>query len=137
MKNYRNLPRRITRSQRPKGAIAGLPIPVIANAAAEFLGMLLLPPMSKRRDEWLQGLYDSLKSLESKLAGFELEQLAKNETFVSAALQASQAAVRTGFFRCRGCFSKKLNICFSFFDSFDSCAPTLRRTSALVTGRSQ
>jgi hypothetical protein len=63
--------------------------------AAEFLRLVLVPPMGKRRDEWLQSLYDRLHALEQRVAGFRLDALVNNDAFISAALQASQAAVRT------------------------------------------
>jgi hypothetical protein len=65
------------------------------NAAEEFLRLVLVPPMGKRRDEWLQSMHDRLRQLEGRMAGFRVEALVNNEAFISAALQASQAAIRT------------------------------------------
>jgi len=76
-----------------KMAIAGTTAP--GNAAEEFLRLVLVPPMGKRRDEWLQSMYDRLKELERHMAGFRVEALVTNEAFISAVLQASQAAIRT------------------------------------------
>jgi hypothetical protein len=74
-----------------KLAIAG----AADSAAEEFLRLVLVPPMGKRRDEWLQGLNDRLRELEGRMAGFRVEALVNNDAFISAALQASQAAIRT------------------------------------------
>lgn len=70
-------------------------IPVIGSPAAELFAILLAPPLNKRRDAWLEDLYDALKKLEQRVEGFKIENLVENEAFVSATLQASQIAIRT------------------------------------------
>jgi len=70
-------------------------IPVAGGPAAELFALILAPPLERRRDEWLEDLYKRLKQLEAKVAGFHLEDLERNEAFVSAALQATRAAVAT------------------------------------------
>jgi len=68
-------------------------IPVVGGPAAELFA--LAPPIEKRRDAWLQGLYDDLKRLEVEVEGFKIDDLANNDAFVSAVLQATQIAMRT------------------------------------------
>jgi hypothetical protein len=70
-------------------------IPCVGSPAAEIFDMLLVPPLSKRRDEWLQDLYNDLRKLEERVEGFRIENLVGNEIFVSATVQASQIAIRT------------------------------------------
>lgn len=92
MTDDRDSPRPAGATDAIKTAIAGTPA---STAAVEFLRLVLVPPMGKRRDEWLQGLCDRLHSLEQRVAGFRMDALVDNEAFISAALQASQAAIRT------------------------------------------
>jgi hypothetical protein len=86
-------------SLKPAGGIDAIKLAIdgtsASTAAAEFLRLVLVPPMGKRRDEWLQGLYDRLHAVEQCVAGFRIDALVDNEAFISAALQASQAAIRT------------------------------------------
>jgi hypothetical protein len=76
-----------------KGTLAS--IPVIGNVLAEELGLVLAPPLSRRRDEWFADLARRLHDLEGRVAGFKFDDLANNDQFVSATLQATQAALRT------------------------------------------
>jgi hypothetical protein len=70
-------------------------VPVIGGTASELFGLVIAPPLAKRRDEWLQKLAETLKDLEHCVNGFKVESLRENEVFVSAVLQATQAALRT------------------------------------------
>lgn len=77
-------------------ARAGLSlIPVVGGSAAELFSLVLAPPLERRRDAWLEGLYRRLKQLEEQIADFHFEDLQHNEAFVSSVLQATQAALRT------------------------------------------
>ncbi len=69
-------------------------IPLVGGAASELLG-LLSSPISQRRDDWFEDLARRLHDLEGTVEGFRFDDLAKNEQFVSATLQATQAALRT------------------------------------------
>jgi hypothetical protein len=70
-------------------------IPGIGSPAAEIFAIILAPPLTKRRDEWLQDLYADLKKLGERVGGFKIENLVENEAFISATFQASQIAFRT------------------------------------------
>jgi hypothetical protein len=70
-------------------------VPVVGGPAAELFAAIIAPPLARRRDQWLQDLAESLAALQEKVAGFSAESLAQNEAFVSAALQASRAAIQT------------------------------------------
>jgi hypothetical protein len=76
-----------------KGALSA--IPFVGGAIAEFLGLALSTPLAKRREAWLQDLATRLAELEGQIRDFSLDALADNEEFVSATLQATQAALRT------------------------------------------
>lgn len=76
-----------------KGVLSA--IPFVGGTAAEFLGLYLAAPVAHRRDAWLQDLAIRLGELEGQISGFHLDTLADNEQFVSATLQATQAALRT------------------------------------------
>lgn len=56
---------------------------------------LLSSPVAQRRDAWLEDLARCLHDLEEKVAKFHLDDLEHNEKFVSATLQATQAAMKT------------------------------------------
>lgn len=69
-------------------------IPLVGAVGAELVG-LLSTPLSERRDAWLEDLARRLHELEGRVTGFHFDQLAENEQFLSATLQATQAATRT------------------------------------------
>lgn len=75
-----------------KGGISA--IPIVGAPAAEILALIVTPPLEKRRDEWIQSIGDGLKKLAEKVEGFNIEQLAQNETFITTVTHASQAAIR-------------------------------------------
>jgi hypothetical protein len=50
---------------------------------------------ARRRDEWFKDLADALDRLEQKVEGFKIEELADNEPFISAVIQATRSAVAT------------------------------------------
>ena len=69
-------------------------IPCVGGAATEIFSVIILPPISKRRDEWLSSIAEGLKRLEKEVKGFKIEELAKNDTFVTTVMHATQAAIR-------------------------------------------
>lgn len=69
-------------------------IPVIGGPAAEIFTQVIVPPLTKRRDAWLQGISDSLAELEEKIEGFSVQSLASNEEFITLMMQASVIAIR-------------------------------------------
>jgi hypothetical protein len=70
-------------------------VPFVGGPAAELFALVLAPPLEKRRDAWLEQLYDSLKRLEKQVEGFRISDLSQNEAFISATIQATQIALRT------------------------------------------
>jgi len=76
-------------------AKAGLSaIPIVGGPAAELFAYVVVPPLTKRRDEWLQSIADGLKALEEKVENFSIESLSENEDFVTILMEASYLAVR-------------------------------------------
>jgi len=69
-------------------------LPIVGAPIAEILPLIIAPPIEKRRTEWLKSLGERLKLLEEKVGGFKLENLQSNETFITTAMHASQAAIR-------------------------------------------
>ena len=69
-------------------------IPIVGAAAAELLGLIVTPPLEKRRNEWMAEVGDALKQLEVKL-GVAIESLQDNDQFIDAAIEATQMAIKT------------------------------------------
>jgi hypothetical protein len=69
-------------------------IPLVGSPAAEIFGLIVTPPLTKRRDEWVESIVDGLKELEQKVDGFSMESLVDNEMFVTTTMQATQTAIR-------------------------------------------
>ena len=68
-------------------------IPIAGGPAVEIFQLLVQPPLEKRRAEWMQLVGEKLQELEAK--GLDLEDLQKNEQFITAVMHATQAAMRT------------------------------------------
>jgi hypothetical protein len=86
--------------QRSKGDVAhaivtaGLSaVPMLGGPAVELFRYLVQPPLDKRCEAWMKEVGENLQQLEKK--GLDLDKLLGNEPFISAVMQASQAALRT------------------------------------------
>ena len=64
-------------------------IPIVGAAASELLGLLVTPPLEKRRGKWMLEIGERLKELEEN-HHIDLEQLSENETFIDIVLQTTQ-----------------------------------------------
>ncbi len=71
-----------------KGAVSG--VPIAGGLAAEFFGLVIAPPLSKRRDEWFESLANQLRELR-----VDFDQLSQNQEFITTAMHATQAAIRS------------------------------------------
>jgi hypothetical protein len=69
-------------------------LPVVGPAVAALFNEVIIPPLERRRDQFLQELYDALKELEEKVEGFKIENLSENEMFITAVMHASRAATQ-------------------------------------------
>lgn len=68
-------------------------IPVLGAAATEVLNHIVTPPLERRRDEWRKSVGEALNNL-AQAHYLRLEDLQKNEAFISTVAQASAAAIR-------------------------------------------
>ena len=68
-------------------------IPVVGGPAVELFQHLVQPPLERRRKEWMEQVGEKLQSLEQN--GLNLNDLQGNEQFITAVMQASNAALRT------------------------------------------
>jgi len=76
-------------------AKAGLgSIPILGAAAGELFQLLVMPPLEKRRNEWMTEVGEKLKDLEES-NNLDLEKLQENEIFIDVVTQATQLALRT------------------------------------------
>ncbi|GLB49390.1 hypothetical protein [Neptunitalea lumnitzerae] len=76
-----------------KGAFGA--IPFAGGVASETFGLILSQPITKRREEWMQAVVDKLNHLEQKSESFTIENLKKNDEFVTFLIEASQIAFKT------------------------------------------
>jgi hypothetical protein len=70
-------------------------IPVFGGPINELLSTILAPAVTRRRDDFFKEFLDDYERLEAKVDGFKAEDLANNESFVSAVIQATRIAVGT------------------------------------------
>ncbi|MBZ5635395.1 MAG: hypothetical protein LAO55_19905 [Acidobacteriia bacterium] len=61
----------------------------------EAWGLIIATPLEHRRNDWLRDLESRLRELEEYVKGFRFDNLGQNQEFVSATLQATQAALQT------------------------------------------
>lgn len=70
-------------------------IPGVGGPAAELFNQVIAPPLDRRRNEWLTSLAERIEQLRARIDGFNMEDLANNESFVTAVLQATRVAIQT------------------------------------------
>jgi hypothetical protein len=70
-------------------------IPIVGGSAAELFGSLIVPPLEKRRDEWIKSIAEGLINLQEKVKEFQIEKLKDDPIFVTTVLQATQVALRS------------------------------------------
>lgn len=69
-------------------------IPVAGAPASELLGLIVTPPLEKRRLEWMESIGNGLLELEQKV-NIVFQELQNNDKFIDAAMDATQIALRT------------------------------------------
>jgi hypothetical protein len=69
-------------------------LPLVGGAALELFNAVVVPPIERRRDQWMASVAETLNELQDK---YDLlpETFARNEVFISVLLNASQIAIRT------------------------------------------
>lgn len=58
------------------------------------MSAIIVPPLSKRRDEWIESIAKGLKALEEKVDDFNIEARSQNEMFITTVMHAIQVAIR-------------------------------------------
>lgn len=71
-------------------------IPIAGAAAAELLSALILPPLEKRRNEWMKEIGSGLRELEEKM-GVVLESLQESDEFIDVAIEATRIAIKSSY----------------------------------------
>jgi len=69
-------------------------IPVVGGPATEIFSAIVNPPLSKRRDEWIESIVDELVKLQEKVESFSIESLSQNDVFITTVTHATQIAIR-------------------------------------------
>lgn len=69
-------------------------IPVLGAAATEIFGLVVTPPLDKRRKEWMNDVAEKLKQLESS-GRINISELSQNEQFIDTIIQATNFAIKT------------------------------------------
>ncbi len=69
-------------------------IPFVGSLAAEIFGLIVTPPIEKRRAEWMNEVAEKLKELSDKKV-IDFEELQSNEQFIDVVLQATTYALKT------------------------------------------
>lgn len=69
-------------------------IPIVGSLASEIFGLIVTPPLEKRRVEWMNEIAERLKELEDKKE-LDLNDLCSNEQFIDVVLQATTYALKT------------------------------------------
>jgi hypothetical protein len=75
-----------------KGAI-GM-IPVVGSLASEIFGLIVTPPLEKRRAEWMNEVAEKLKGLEAQQV-ISIEALKDDDQFLDVVLQATTLVLKT------------------------------------------
>jgi hypothetical protein len=82
-------------------------IPVIGSLASEIFGLVVTPPLEKRRAVWMNEVAEKLKELESKRE-IDFNELKENEQFIDVVLQATTFALKTSEEKKIECFKNTI-----------------------------
>ena len=82
-------------------------IPSIGSLATEIFGLIVTPPLEKRRAEWMNDVSKKLKELENNQK-IDFNELARNEQFTDIVLQATTFALKTSEKKKIDCFRNAL-----------------------------
>ena len=68
-------------------------IPIAGGPAVEFFNLVFMPPIERRRNQWMKEIGETLEKLVRE-KGISIDELEKNPQFVTSVLQATQIAIR-------------------------------------------
>lgn len=74
-------------------AVIGI-VPYAGSAASELLGLIVAPPIERRRNKWMTEVGQRLKDLEESKR-IEINELVENDQFIDTVLQATIYALKT------------------------------------------
>jgi hypothetical protein len=69
-------------------------VPIVGSAASEILGLIVAPPLEKRRNKLMTEIGQRLKDLED-VKRINLNDLSENQQFIDTVLQATTMALKT------------------------------------------
>lgn len=69
-------------------------VPLAGGALAPIVAAIVSAPLERRRTEWFNRIAEGLNQLKDQFAGFDPEDLASNDDFVSAVYTTTDAAMR-------------------------------------------
>ena len=69
-------------------------IPILGSAATELFGLVVTPPLDKRRQEWMNEVAEKLKALEEDNK-IDFRRLAQNDQFLDTIIKATSFAIKT------------------------------------------
>lgn len=69
-------------------------IPVLGSAATEVFGLVITPPLDKRRQAWMNEVAEKLKFLEEN-SQIDFLSLSQNDQFIDTVIQATTIAIKT------------------------------------------
>lgn len=69
-------------------------VPIVGGSSAEIFAAIIVPPIEKRKEQWINNIVKKLQEIEEKLENFKVENLAQNEIFITTLLQATSIAIR-------------------------------------------
>lgn len=69
-------------------------LPEVGGAFSVLFSDIVPSSIERRRRKWMENVADTLQQIQKQIDEFKIENLAKNEAFVTTLLQASQIAIR-------------------------------------------
>lgn len=69
-------------------------IPLLGSAASELFGLVITPPLEKRRLQWMNEVAEKIKTLEES-GRIDYTNLSQNEQFIDTIIQATSFAIKT------------------------------------------
>jgi hypothetical protein len=69
-------------------------LPAIGGPATELFNSIIIPPLNKRREKWMESVASGLTELEKGVAGFSITSLSENQMFLTIVSHATYVAIR-------------------------------------------
>lgn len=69
-------------------------IPIAGGVASELMSLILLPPLAKRQEKWINSIAEGLVELQNKFENYQINDLSEKDSFITTVMQATQTALR-------------------------------------------